>query len=112
MITAYSHVKISTNTIVGNTVQALSTRDGTKLTRVTADGRDDLVIEQPGKAPIHMDWSQVKGARVASDAFPMRARGVGLPTAPPKLSPEAQAEADYVPKDDKVRVTRPRKAKA
>ncbi len=61
MKTEYSHVKLPPNTIAGATVTALTTRAGVTLTRVTEEGRDDLVVVSKGRT-YEMAWSQVKGA--------------------------------------------------
>ncbi len=61
MITLYSHVKLPPNTIAGATVTAMTTRAGVTLTRVTEEGRDDLIIVSKGRT-YEIAWSQIKGA--------------------------------------------------
>ncbi len=104
MKTDYSHVKIPLNTVLGGTVQALSTRAGTKLTRVTEDGRDDLVVQRPGKPTVHLAWSQVKGGIV---------EGTGTAWVRPVEPPADVVEEEAVgePVDDTVRLTKPRPAR-
>ena len=103
MRTEYSNVKIPLNTVVGATVQALSNRNGTKLTRVTEHGRDDLVIERAGKPTVHLAWVQVKGGFMAEAKV--------LPIKPPTPgADEEEGDGEAVPVNDVVRVTKRKKA--
>lgn len=70
MKTEYCNVKVPLNTILGATTQALSNQHGTRLTRITEDGRDDLVVTRPGKQTVHIAWSQVRGGFVQDGPIP------------------------------------------
>lgn len=75
MKTEYSSVVFPPGTTVrGRITRALSSREGVKLTRVTADGRDDLVIEKPGLEPWDVPWAQVRGGLRTPEAKPKPAR--------------------------------------
>ena len=63
MKTEYSNAVFPPGTTIhGRVTRAIGTRDGVKLTRVTEDGRDDLVIEKAGREPWDVPWAQVRGA--------------------------------------------------
>ena len=108
MKTEYASVKLPPNTLAGATVTSLSARNGTTLTRVTEDGRDDLVVTKAGNArgSFEIAWSQCKGGVLLSAAtVPSQHRGVRLPDA------EAQQDPEPVPGDDTVRLGKRRGGK-
>lgn len=105
MKTEYTNVKIPLNTIVGATVQALSAKNGTRLTRITADGRDDLVITRAGKQTVHLAWSQVKGGFLddgTAQRTPQTPRGTDFGAEP------GVVYEDVEPEDDTIELSKPR----
>jgi hypothetical protein len=110
MKTEYSNIKVPLNTILGATVQALSNKNGTRLTRVTEDGRDDLVVTRPGKQTVHLPWAQVKGGflqdgPIATGPAPRRSTDFAA-------TGDAESDGDGdVAEDDTIRLGQPRKRK-
>lgn len=67
MKTEYSSVVFPPGTsVLGRVTRAMSARDGVTLTRITEDGRDDLVITKAGREPWDVPWAQVRGGLRAS----------------------------------------------
>ena len=101
--TSYSHVKLPPNTIAGATVTALSAKQGTTLTRVTENGRDDLQVRVEGnpRRSFDLDWSNVKGA--SQGAWQKKDRKAKTEDV------EAEDDPSVVPVNDAVRVTKPKK---
>lgn len=66
MNTVFSRVSFPPHTTInGRTTRVISAREGRKLTRITEDGRDDLIIEEPGREPYVMPWARTNGGNVA-----------------------------------------------
>jgi hypothetical protein len=111
MKTEYSNIKVPLNTILGATTQALSNRNGVRLTRVTEDGRDDLVVTRPGKQTVHLPWAQVKGGflqdgPIATGPAPRRSTDFAA-------TGDAESDGDgEVVEDDTIRLGQPRGRRA
>jgi hypothetical protein len=73
MRTEYSNVILPSGTIGGANLRALSVRGGYKLTRVTEEGRDDLIVERNARV-FEIAWSQVKGGVRALESKPSVAK--------------------------------------
>lgn len=106
MRTDYSHIKLPPNTMAGATVTALSAKPGTTLTRVTEEGRDDLVVHVEGNPRRSFDiaWVHVKGGvRTATLQAAIKAKQAAEPLDVELDEPAAE------PVNDAVRVTKPRR---
>ncbi len=110
MRTSYSNVKLPPNTIAGATVTALTSKEGVTLTRVTADGRDDLVVVRKGRTMV-IPWAQTKGG-IEAPAVAAVSGSYADRIAEKRMMAELQAAGmepfDDVPIDDSVRVTKKR----